>query len=113
VPSNVVQGKRYDLAADPTSASYFQDLLYRLLGDHVGGFIDKFPAGPWMNRALTLKTGQCHVQRYMRPLLERIQRGEIDPTRVITHRLPLAQAPHGYDIFKHKRDGCEKVVLRP
>jgi threonine dehydrogenase-like Zn-dependent dehydrogenase len=78
-----------------------------------GGFIDKFPAGSWMNRALTLKTGQCHVQRYMRPLLERIQRGEIDPTRVITHRLPLAQAPHGYDIFKHKQDGCEKVVLRP
>ena len=78
-----------------------------------GGSSDKFPAGSWMNRALTPKTGQCHVQRYMRPLLERIQRGEIDPTRVITHRLPLAQAPHGYDIFKHKRDGCEKVVLRP
>lgn len=78
-----------------------------------GGSIDKFPAGSWMNRALTLKTGQCHVQRYMRPLLERIQRGEIDPTRVITHRLPLAQAPHGYDIFKRKHDGCEKVVLRP
>jgi threonine dehydrogenase-like Zn-dependent dehydrogenase len=66
-----------------------------------------------MNRALTLKTGQCHVQRYMRFLLERIQRGEIDPTRVITYRLPLGQAPHGYDIFKHKQDGCEKVVLRP
>ena len=62
---------------------------------------------------LTLKTGQCHVQRYMRPLLERIQRGEIDPTRVITHRLTLAQAPHGYDIFKNQQDGCEKVVLRP
>ena len=78
-----------------------------------GGFIDKFPAGAWMNRALTLRTGQCHVQRYMRPLLERIERGEIDPTRVITHRLPLAEAPHGYDIFKNKQDGCEKVVLKP
>jgi threonine dehydrogenase-like Zn-dependent dehydrogenase len=78
-----------------------------------GGFIDKFPAGSWMNRALTLKTGQCHVQRYMRPLLERIQNGEIDPTRVITHRLPLTEAPHGYDIFKHKQDRCEKVVLKP
>jgi threonine dehydrogenase-like Zn-dependent dehydrogenase len=78
-----------------------------------GGFIDKFPAGSWMNRALTLKTGQCHVQRYMRPLLERIERGEIDPTRVITHRLPLAEAPHGYDVFKHKQEGCEKVVLTP
>ncbi|MCW2541621.1 MAG: adh 3 [Frankiales bacterium] len=78
-----------------------------------GGLIDKFPAGSWMNRALTLKTGQCHVQRYMRPLLERIERGELDPTRVITHRLPLAEAPHGYDIFKNKQDRCEKVVLTP
>jgi threonine dehydrogenase-like Zn-dependent dehydrogenase len=49
----------------------------------------------------------------MRPLLERIERGEIDPTRVITHRLPLAEAPHGYDIFKHKQERCEKVVLKP
>jgi threonine dehydrogenase-like Zn-dependent dehydrogenase len=78
-----------------------------------GGFIDKFPAGAWMNRGLTLKTGQCHVQKYMKPLLERIQRGEINPARVITHKLPLAQAPHGYDIFKHKQDNCEKVVLKP
>jgi threonine dehydrogenase-like Zn-dependent dehydrogenase len=78
-----------------------------------GGFIDKFPAGAWMNRALTLKTGQCHVQRYMEPLLQRIERGEIDPTRVITHRLPLEEAPHGYDIFKHKQENCEKVVLKP
>jgi threonine dehydrogenase-like Zn-dependent dehydrogenase len=78
-----------------------------------GGFVDKFPAGAWMNRSLTLRTGQCHVQRYMRPLLERIERGELDPTRVITHRLALGEAPHGYDIFKNKQDGCEKVVLRP
>jgi threonine dehydrogenase-like Zn-dependent dehydrogenase len=78
-----------------------------------GGFIDKFPAGAWMNRGLTLRTGQCHVQRYMKPLLDRIKRGEINPARVITHRLPLTQAPHGYDIFKHKKDGCEKVVLKP
>jgi threonine dehydrogenase-like Zn-dependent dehydrogenase len=54
-----------------------------------------------------------HVQRYTRPLLGRIERGEIDPTRVITHRLPLAEAPCGYDIFKHKQDHCEKVVLKP
>jgi threonine dehydrogenase-like Zn-dependent dehydrogenase len=78
-----------------------------------GGFIDKFPAGSWMNRSLTLRTGQCHVQRYMRPLLERIERGEIDPTRIITHRLPLDQAPHGYDIFKNKQDNCEKIILTP
>src|SRR4051794_5121274 len=78
-----------------------------------GGLVDKFPAGARVNPSLTLRTGQCHVQRYMRPLLDRIERGEIDPIRVITHRLPLAEAPHGYDIFKNKADGCEKVVLKP
>jgi threonine dehydrogenase-like Zn-dependent dehydrogenase len=78
-----------------------------------GGVVDKFPAGAFMNRALTLRTGQCHVQRYMRPLLQRIEGGEIDPTRIITHTLPLQRAPHGYDIFKHKQDGCEKIVLKP
>jgi threonine dehydrogenase-like Zn-dependent dehydrogenase len=78
-----------------------------------GGFVDKFPAGSFMNRSLTLKTGQAHVQRYMKPLLGRIENGEIDPTRIITHTLPLAQAPHGYDVFKHKKDDCEKVVLKP
>jgi threonine dehydrogenase-like Zn-dependent dehydrogenase len=76
-----------------------------------GGFIDKFPMGSLMNRSLTLKTGQCHVHRYMRPLLGRIQRGEIDPSFVITHRLPLADAAKGYDMFVKKEDGCEKVVL--
>ena len=78
-----------------------------------GGLLDKFPAGAWMNRSLTLRTGQCHAHRYMKPLLERIERGEIDPTRIITHRLPLDEAPHGYDIFKGKEDNCEKVVLTP
>jgi threonine dehydrogenase-like Zn-dependent dehydrogenase len=78
-----------------------------------GGFIDTFPMGSVMNRSLTIKTGQTHVQRYMQPLLERIQNGEIDPTFIITHTLPLEQAPHGYDIFKNKLDGCEKVVLKP
>jgi threonine dehydrogenase-like Zn-dependent dehydrogenase len=53
------------------------------------------------------------VQRYMQPLLERIERGEIDPTRIITHRLPLEQAPLGFDIFKNKQDNCEKVILTP
>jgi len=78
-----------------------------------GGFVDKFPAGSWMNRSITLRTGQAHVQRYMKPLLRRIEKGEIDPARIITHRLPLRQAAHGYDIFKHKKDRCEKVVLKP
>jgi threonine dehydrogenase-like Zn-dependent dehydrogenase len=78
-----------------------------------GGFVDTFPVGAWMNRALTLRTGPCHVQRYMAPLLGRIERGELDPTRVITHRLPLAEAAYGYDLFKNRDDGCEKVVLTP
>jgi threonine dehydrogenase-like Zn-dependent dehydrogenase len=78
-----------------------------------GGVIDKFPIGSLMNRSLTIRTGQCHVQRYMRPLLERIQKGDIDPTFVITHRLALSDAPVGYDIFKKKREECVKVVLAP
>jgi len=77
-----------------------------------GGFIDKFPMGAVMNRSLTIRTGQCHVQRYLRPLLERIQRGEIDPSFVITHRLPLSEAPRGFEMFLSKADNCEKVVLQ-
>ena len=76
-----------------------------------GGFIDKFPMGALMNQSLTVRTGQTHVQRYMRPLLERIERGEIDPSFVITHHLPLSEAPRGFEMFLHKRDNCEKVVL--
>jgi len=78
-----------------------------------GGFIDKFPIGSVMNRSLTIRTGQCHVQRYMRPLLERIEKGDIDPSFVITHRLRLDQAPEGYEMFKNNEDNCIKVVLRP
>jgi threonine dehydrogenase-like Zn-dependent dehydrogenase len=78
-----------------------------------GGFIDKFPAGSMMNRSITIRTGQCHVHRYLRPLLERIQRGEIDPSFVITHRMKLDDAPEGYSKFLNKEDGCIKVVLKP
>ena len=78
-----------------------------------GGFLDTIPMGASMNKALTWKTGQTHVHRYLRPLLDRIQNGDIDPTFIITHRLPLDQAPHGYEIFKHKKDNCIKVVLKP
>jgi threonine dehydrogenase-like Zn-dependent dehydrogenase len=78
-----------------------------------GGFIDKFPIGSMMNRSLTIRTGQCHVQRYMRPLMERIQKGEIDPSFVITHHLGLDDAPAGYAMFKDKQDECIKIVLKP
>lgn len=78
-----------------------------------GGFLDKVPMGAAFNKGLTLKMGQTHVHKYLRPLLERIQQGEIDPSFVITHRLNLAEAPNGYEIFKHKKDNCIKVVLNP
>ena len=78
-----------------------------------GGLIDKFPMGAVMNRSLTIRSGQCHVQRYLRPLLERIQKGEIDPSFVVTHRMPLDDAPKGFDIFMNKQDDCMKVVLTP
>jgi threonine dehydrogenase-like Zn-dependent dehydrogenase len=78
-----------------------------------GGLMDKFPIGAVMNRGLTIKSGQCHVHRYLRPLLQRIEEGEIDPSFVITHRLPLTEAPKGYELFKHKQDDCLKVVLSP
>jgi len=76
-----------------------------------GGLMDKFPVGSLMNRSITLKTGQCHVQRYTRPLLRRIENGEIDPSFVISHRLSLGEAPQAYETFKHKQDDCVKVVL--
>jgi threonine dehydrogenase-like Zn-dependent dehydrogenase len=78
-----------------------------------GGFIDKFPIGSVMNRGLTIKTGQCHVHRYLHPLLELIEQGRIDPSFIITHRLALDEAPKGYDLFLHKDDACMKCVLAP
>ncbi|MDQ2742068.1 MAG: glutathione-dependent formaldehyde dehydrogenase, partial [Chloroflexota bacterium] len=78
-----------------------------------GGFVDKFPLGSLMNRSLTIRTGQTHVQRYMAPLLERVQNGEIDPSFVITHRMRLDDAPEMYDTFKNKQDDCIKVVMKP
>jgi threonine dehydrogenase-like Zn-dependent dehydrogenase len=76
------------------------------------GFVDKFPLGALMNRSLTIRTGQCHVQRYLRPLLERIERGDIDPSFVVSHHMGLDDAPRGYDMFHHKRDEAMKIVLR-
>ena len=78
-----------------------------------GGFLDKIPFGAAMNKGLTFKMGQTHMMRYMRPLLERIERGEIDPTVVISHRLPLSKAPEAYKMFRDKEDHCTKVVLDP
>ncbi len=78
-----------------------------------GGFVDKFPIGALFGKGLTLKGGQTHVHRYMEPLAALIQTGKIDPAFVITHRLPLADAPRGYRLFHDKADECIKVVLKP
>jgi len=77
------------------------------------GFIDKFPMGSLMNRSITIKSGQAHVQRYMRPLLDRIQNGDIDPSFVVTHTMQLSNAPRAYEMFNRKQDNCIKVVLKP
>jgi threonine dehydrogenase-like Zn-dependent dehydrogenase len=78
-----------------------------------GGFLDKVPLGAAFNKGLTLKMGQTHMMRYMAPLLDRITRGEIDPSFVITHRLRLDDAPRAYEMFRDKRDDCIKVVMKP
>lgn len=77
------------------------------------GFPDKIPFGAFMNKGLTMKTGQTHMQRYMKPLLKKIEAGEIDPSFVITHSVKLEDAPEAYKTFRDKKDGCIKVVLKP
>jgi len=77
------------------------------------GFADKIPLGALMNKGLTLRTGQTHMQKYMPMLLEKIESGEIDPSFIITHQVPLEDAPLMYQTFKYKLDGCIKVVLKP
>ena len=83
-----------------------------IIGDYVG-FADKIPVGSLMNRLLTIKTGQCPVQRYLKPLSEKIQKGEIDPTFVISHRVNLQEVPSMYDRWNNKEDGVIKVAWTP
>jgi threonine dehydrogenase-like Zn-dependent dehydrogenase len=75
--------------------------------------VDQMPMGAFINKSLVMKTGQTHVHRYFKPLMEKIQKGEIDPAAIITHRLPLNEAPAAYKTFRDKEDGCIKVVLKP
>ena len=77
------------------------------------GMGDKIPVGPFMNKALTLKTGQTHVPKYHRMLLKKVEAGEIDPSFVITHKLRIEDGPGAYKIFRDKKDECIKVVLKP
>jgi threonine dehydrogenase-like Zn-dependent dehydrogenase len=78
-----------------------------------GGIADKIPIGALMNKALTVKTGQTHVQHYLKPLMEHVERGDIDPSFVITHRMRLDEAPEAYRMFQARRDNCIKVVMQP
>lgn len=78
-----------------------------------GGLIDKVPFGMVMNKGLTIRTGQTHVARWTDDLLRRIAEGQIDPSFVITHTVPLEQGPEMYPVFRDKQDGCIKVVLKP
>jgi threonine dehydrogenase-like Zn-dependent dehydrogenase len=78
-----------------------------------GGFVDKVPFGAVVNRSLTIKSGQTHVHRYLKPLLALIEKGDIDPGFVVTHRMPLAEAPAAFAMFNGKEDECIKVVLKP
>lgn len=77
------------------------------------GLVDKIPFGALVNKGLTIRSGQTHVQRYLAPLLAKIESGEIDPSFVVTHRVSLDQAPAAYDTFRDKKDGCVKVVINP
>jgi threonine dehydrogenase-like Zn-dependent dehydrogenase len=77
------------------------------------GLADKLPFGAFMNKSLSMKSGQTHVQRYMKPLLQKIEAGQIDPSYVITHKAPLQKAPEMYRTIRDKNDGCVKVVLQP
>lgn len=78
-----------------------------------GGVADKIPVGSLMNKALTVRTGQTHVQRYLKPLLDRVANEEIDPSFVISHHLDLEEAPDAYRMFREKTNGCTKVVMHP
>jgi threonine dehydrogenase-like Zn-dependent dehydrogenase len=78
-----------------------------------GGVLDKIPFGMVMNKSLTIRTGQTHVNRWTDDLLRRIQEGQIDPSFVITHRVRLEDGPGMYKTFREKQDGCVKVVLKP
>jgi threonine dehydrogenase-like Zn-dependent dehydrogenase len=78
-----------------------------------GGFLDKMPFGAAFQKGLTFKMGQTHMMKYMEPLFERIALGQIDPSFIITHRLPLDEAPGAYKLFRDKQDECIKVVLKP
>ena len=82
-----------------------------ILGVYV--LMDKFPIGAIMNKGLTVRTAQQHGQKYMPRLLEHAAKGELDPSFLATHRFSLEDGPRGYEMFKHKEDGCVRSVFAP
>jgi threonine dehydrogenase-like Zn-dependent dehydrogenase len=78
-----------------------------------GGLVDKIPMGSMMNKGLTMRTGQTHVNRWTDDLLRRIDQGQIDPSFVITHTVDLEDGPQMYETFRRKQDGCIKVLMKP
>ena len=78
-----------------------------------GGLVDKLPLGAFMNKGLTMRTGQTHVNRWAEDLLKRIENGQIDPSFVVTHTVGLEDGPGMYETFRDKQDGCIKVVMKP
>jgi threonine dehydrogenase-like Zn-dependent dehydrogenase len=78
-----------------------------------GGFVDKLPMGAAMNKALTFRMGQMFGPKYIPKLVEHVLNGDVDPSAVLTHRLPLAEIKQGFEMFKHKKDQCVKVMLQP
>ncbi|MBX3155354.1 MAG: glutathione-dependent formaldehyde dehydrogenase [Deltaproteobacteria bacterium] len=84
--------------------------IVSILGVYAG-YVDKFPLGPLMNRGLTIRSGQCHVHRYMRRLLDAIEAGDIDPSFVVSHHMKLSEVAQGYDWFLHKQHDVMKIVM--
>nr|WP_225895721.1 hypothetical protein [Dendronalium phyllosphericum] len=77
------------------------------------GFVDKMPMGAAMNKAMTFRMGQMFGQKYMPILLDSVLQEKVDPSTVFTHHLPLAETKHGFELFKHKKENCIKILLKP
>ncbi|APR78619.1 Threonine dehydrogenase [Minicystis rosea] len=103
--SGAVRARSSSRGSTSTSMRHAETLNFRE--------VDKLPMGAVMNKALVIRTGQQHGQRYIPRLIEHIVRGEIDPTDLATHRLPIEEALRGYDLFASRKDGCLRVVFSP
>jgi threonine dehydrogenase-like Zn-dependent dehydrogenase len=78
-----------------------------------GGLLDKVPFGAAFGKGITMKMGQTHMHKYMKPLLERIEKGQVDPSYIISHRITLDQVPKMYEVWRDKKDHVTKIVIDP